>query len=163
MFKSKKSIKEYIGEVLVGSTQEHALAFVSHLRSSDMTIRRFTYHGKDTLHWEVKFQGELVCYILLDAENSDWTMMPDNSATSRFSEYPIDNVMKETAWQNLNICNNGRCGGCKQGTGNPTMVFGKEIEHVCGMAYNFTNPDAKALQLAIKMMDVRKSDIAQKV
>ncbi|MCL2194800.1 MAG: hypothetical protein FWB76_02495 [Oscillospiraceae bacterium] len=163
MFKSKKSIEEYISEVLADSQQEQALSFVSHLRASDIEIKRFTYHGKDTLHWQVKYKGELVCYILLDAEKSSWTVMPDNSATSRFADYPIDDAMKETAWQNLNICMDGQCGGCAHGTGTPKMVFGKEIAHVCGMAYNFTNPDAKALQLAIKMMDVRKGDIAKQV
>jgi len=141
MFKSKKSIEEYIGEVLANTAQAHALAFVSHLRASDMTIKRFTYHGKDTLHWEVKFQGELVCYILLDAENAEWwSIKPDNSSTSRFADYPIDDTMKEIAWQNLAICIDGHCGGCAHGTGTPKMIFGKEIEHVCGMAYDFTNP-----------------------
>ena len=159
----EKRIEDFIGEVLTGKAQEYALAFVSHLRKSEMLIERFTYHGEDTLHWEVNFQEELVCYILLDAENSSWTMMPDNSSTSRFADYTIDNDMKETAWKNLNICDDGRCGGCNQGTGTRRKVFGKEIENVCGMAYNFTNPDALALKLAIKMIDVRKDDISGKV
>jgi len=158
----KKRIEDYIGEVLTDNAQ-YALSFVSYLRASDMLIKRFTYHGKDTLHWEVNYKGELVCYILLDAETAGWTIMPDNSATSRFANYAIDDAMRETAWQNLNICKDGHCGGCKHGTGTPKMVFGKEINDVCGMAYNFTNPDATALKLAIKMMDVRKGDIAAKV
>jgi len=156
-----KRIEDFIGEVLTGNAHEYALAFVSHLQASDMLIERFTYHGEDTLHWEVRFQGKIVCYILLDAENVGWTIMPDNSSTGRFAEYSIDDAMKETAWQNLNICNDGRCGGCSQGTGARRKVFGKEIDNVCGMAYNFTNPDAMALKLAIKMMDIRKSDIIQ--
>ena len=135
------------------------MSFVSHMRVNNMTIERFTYHGEDTLHWEVKYQGKIVCFILLDVEKSGWTIMPDNSSTKRFADYPTDNKTKETAWKNLNICNDGHCGGCKQGTGTRRKVFGKEIDNVCGMAYNFTNPDSMALKLAIKMIDVRKEDI----
>ena len=159
MFKRKQQIEEFIDEVLSGNTQERALAFVTYLRTNDMAIIRFTYHGKDTLHWEVKYKGKLVCYILLDAENSGWTIKPDHSAASRFADYPIDDAMKEIAWQNLAVCVNGQCGGCEKGTGITLMTFGKEIENVCPMPYEFTNPNDFALRLAIKMMDVRKADI----
>ena len=144
--------------MLSDNSKELALAFISHLHENDMTIERFTYHGEDTLHWEVRFQGHIVCYILLDAEKSEWTILPDNSSTSRFAEYEADDCTKGTAWKNLNICNNGHCGGCGEGTGARRLAFGREIDHVCGMAYNFTNPDAMALKLAILMVDVRKKD-----
>jgi hypothetical protein len=152
-------IENYIGDMLIGDTRRNALEFVAFLRTNNMSIERFTYHGEDTFHWEVKYMDELVCYVLLDAEDSGWTIMPDNSSTGRFADYPIDETMKEIAWKNLNICVDGRCGGCDRGTGKRQMVFGKEIENVCPMAYNFTNPDTNALKLAIKMMDVRKRDI----
>jgi len=156
-----KKIENFIKEILANKAQEHALAFVSHLLANDMLIERFTYHGEDTLHWKVTLKGKIVCFILLDAENSGWTIMPDNSSTSRFADYPIDDEMKETAWRNLNICDDGRCGGCDKGTGTRKKIFGKEIDNVCGMAFNFTNPDDMALKLAIKMMDVRKGDIVE--
>ena len=53
---SEKRIEDFIGEVLTGAAQENALSFVSHLLANDMQVGRFTYHGEDTLHWEVKFQ-----------------------------------------------------------------------------------------------------------
>ena len=86
--------------------------------------------------------------------------LPDNSATSRLEDYQADEDIKEAAWKNINICHDGnRCGSCKTGRGTRIKIFGKEFDDVCGMAYNFTNPDIKALKLAIKMMDVRKNDI----
>jgi len=157
----EKRIEDFIGEVLSRNAQEHALAFVSHLRASGMVITRFTYHGEDTLHWQIKFQGENAGYILLDAENAGWTVMPVNSIKARFANYEADDAMKETAWSNLNICNDGKCGGCSAGTGARRKIFGKEIDNVCPMAYNFTNPDSTALKLVIEMMGVRKSDLAK--
>jgi hypothetical protein len=158
---SENKIENYIADVLVGDTQKNASDFIAFLRGNDMFIERFTYHGDDTLHWIIKYSDNLVCYVLLDDERQGWTIMPDNSSTGRFADYPIDEAMKEIAWKNLNICVDGRCGGCGEGTGKRLMIFGKEIENVCPMAFNFTNPDALALKLAMKMMDVRKSDIEE--
>jgi len=162
---SEKKIEDSIGEVLTGEAQENALAFVSHLRANDMLIERFVYHGEDKRHWEIKFKDEIVCYVLLndpDDETISWTIMPDNSSTNRFAEFQADDDLKEIAWNNLNICHNGNCGGCSQGTGTRKKIFGKEIDNVCGMAYNFTNPDIMALKLAKKMMDIRKSEVIGK-
>jgi hypothetical protein len=159
----KKRIEDFITEILTGDAQENALSFVSHLRTSDMQIERFTYHGEDTLHWEVKFQKGLVCYILLDSENSGWTIMPDNSSTERFSDFQADEDIREIAWKNINICHDGnRCGSCNNGRGTRIKIFGKEFDDVCGMAYSFTNPDFLALKLAKRMMDIRKSDIHER-
>ena len=158
-----KQIEDYINEILTSDAKENALSFVSHLRASDMQINRFTYHGEDTLHWEIKFQDQLVCYILLDAENPGWTILPDSSSTERFADYQADDEIKEIAWQNANVCHDGnRCGSCANGRGTRIRIFGKEIDDVCGMAYCFTNPDANALKLVRTMMDVRKSDILGK-
>ena len=160
---SEKRIEDYIGEVLNGEAKENALSFVSHLLANDMRIERFTYHGENTLHWEVKFQEELVCYILLDSENSGWTIMPDISSTEKFADFQADEELKEIAWKNANVCHDGnRCGSCANGRGTRIRIFGKEIDDVCGMAYCFANPDANALKLVRIMVDVRKSDILGK-
>lgn len=157
---SKKRIEDYVNEVLTGDAQENARSFISHLQESDMSIERFTYHGEDMLHWEITFQEDLVCYILLDAETSGWTIMPDSSSTERFADFPADDEIKAIAWENVNICHDeNRCGSCKNGRGTRIKIFGKEFDDVCGMAYNFTNPDDAAVKLAKKMMDVRKEDI----
>ena len=158
-----KKIEEHICDVLSDDTQKDALSFVSHLQANDMRIERFTYHGEDTLHWEVKFQEKLVCYILLNPENPGWTIMPDNSSTARFADFQADDDIKEVAWKNINICHDGnRCGSCANGRGTRIRIFGKEFDDVCGMAYSFTNPDTAALGLAKKMMDIRKTDILEK-
>ena len=163
--KKKKRIEDAIQNALKDDAQANALAFVAHLRTCDMRIEKFEFHGKDKLHWEVKYKGELVCYILINApdENFGWTIMPEGSLTSRFADYPLDDAWKEVAWNNLNICHDGnRCGSCAEGRGKRIKICGKEFDDVCGMAYNFTNPDAMALELAKKMMDIRKSDILSK-
>jgi hypothetical protein len=162
---SEKTIEDYITEILTGEAQENALTFVAHLRAKDMQIERFKFYGEDKLHWEIKYKDKILCYILINApdETFGWTIMPDNGSTSRFADFQLDEEMKEVAWKNLNICHDGRCGGCSEGTGRRIKVFGKEIENVCPMAYNFTNPDNMALKLAMKMMGIRKSDIFGKI
>ena len=163
---SEKRIEDFICEVLTEEAQKNALAFVAHLRASEMLIERFVYHGEDKRHWQIKYKDEIVCYILLndpDDETMSWTIMPDNSSTNRFAEFQADENIRETAWKNLNICHNGNCGGCSQGTGTRKKIFGKEIDNVCGMAYNFTNPSVMALELAKLMMDTRKNDILENI
>ena len=156
----EKIIEDYICETLKVDVKDNALSFVAYLRSNDMQINRFTYHGEDMLHWEVKFQDQLVCYILLDSENSGWIVMLDISSTERFADYDADDDIKETAWKNINICHDGnRCGSCENGRRTNIKIFGKVFDDVCGMAYNFTNPDEMSLTLLKKMIDIRKNDI----
>ena len=161
----ERKIEDFINETLTGDAQENASTFVAHLRAADMQIEKWEfYEGK--LHWEVKYNDNLVCYILINApdETFGWTIMPDNSATSRFADFQAEDDIKEAAWKSINICHDGnRCGSCKNGRGTRLKIFGKEFDDVCGMAYNFTNPDIMALKLAMKMMDIRKNDIIGKI
>ena len=158
---SEKKIEDFIREALSGEAQDNALEFAAYLRASDMLIEKFDFYGEDKLHWEVKYRDKIVCYILIEdsEETVSWMIMPDNSSTKRFADFQADEHIKEIAWNNLNICHSGNCGGCKQGTGSRRRILGKEIDNVCGMAFNFTNPDSAALEWVKKMMDIRKNDI----
>ncbi len=158
-------IENVITNVLKGDTQKNALDFVSYLKANEIPIQ------ESENYWEIKYKGECVCFIWIDGSDAvpgpwtiwsaqipgTWATWNDGKDSSEYTDFQLDEQIKETAWANVNVC--GNCGGCDLPGGSRKTVLGKEFDHLCNSAMAFTNPDIKALDCAKRMIDIRKSDI----
>ena len=157
-----KKIEEVINDVLKGDAQKNALDFVAHLRANDVPLEEADNY------WEVKYKGECLCYLFIngsDEEPGPWTIWSDQTPGSwaswddysgKSADETVDKHIKEIAWAHANVC--GNCGGsCSPGKSK--TILGKTFDNICNSTMAFTNPDAKALTCAKKMIDVRISDI----
>ncbi len=77
----------------------------------------------------------------------------DQTAANKLVEYLNDNSMdenlKQTALNKVNKC--VHCGSCSGGKSK--VVFGKEIDAVCGCTFRFDNPQMSDLPLIEYMIE----------
>lgn len=153
----EKEIEGYISETLTGTTQKSALEFASHLRVNEMEFERCQNgYWQDKLYWFVKYKTEYVCFILINGyKEKEWTIWSDDSSSNCFEDFPLDENLKEIAWENVDLC--GNCGSCSGGT--YKKIIGKEFDNVCGTTFRFANPNVLALEFIKKMVVIRKNDI----
>jgi hypothetical protein len=90
-----------------------------------------------------------------------WTIWSDDSGSTCFENFPLDDRIKEIAWKNVDICKN--CGGCNLGTGTSKIIFGREFDNVCRTTMKFINPDVKTLECLKKIVEIRKNDIRMNI
>lgn len=157
---SDKKIEEVINGVLIGDAQKNLLDLVAHLQvgeDSDFSIARNT-KGDDAL-WLTKKKDESVGVIFISGSDEfpgPWTMWVDGDPIGAHENFPIDQHVKEAAWENIAPC--GSCGGeCSPGFSK--TVFGKKFDNVCNSTLMFTNPGVSTLEYLKKIVDVRKNDI----
>lgn len=164
---SDKSIENVIGDVLHGEARRNAMDFVAHLRASGIPLE------EAESYWNVALNGKDVCFILVtgsedtpgpwtiwsDQEPGSWiTWSEDGNDSGVQAAVSVDEHTKETAWSYLNYC--ASCGGdCSPGK--RKTVLGKDFDGLCSSALAFTNPDAKGVCCAKKMVDARIRDIRE--
>lgn len=161
----ERDIENAIREVLSGDMQQNALAFTACLRAHGMQFERGGGYWADKLYWLVQYQGEYVCFILLNGPDSDetcntWTVWSDDSGSNWYEDSPLDEHLKEIGWEHVDICEN--CGGCGQPGGSDKCLWGKMFHNVCITTMRFINPDAGTLAFLKKMVEIRKNDILKK-
>ena len=160
MFEQK--IEDFIGEFLTEDTQRNALDFAAFLRANEMLFDRGTGYWDDKLYWDVKINGKIVCSIFINGlknEPDDWTIWSDDSELTWYTDFPLDDRMKEIAWKNVDFC--GNCGYCMGGT--RKNIFGKEFDNVCRRTLVFSNPDVETLVLLKKVVEISKDDILKNI
>jgi len=73
-----------------------------------------------------------------------------------------DDVLKETAWAHVRICehfiSDGKQCGCGRQPGFNRMIFGKAYENLCFAHLEFMNPDVEALENIKKLMILLKQN-----
>jgi len=158
----EQRIEAHIGEVLTGEAQKNARALVAHLRANEMRFERGKGYWADKLYWMITYQGEYVCFILLNGsedktEPAGWVIWHDDGGTNCFADFPLDQRARETAWKHVDVCAN--CGGCKQPGGTRKTIFWKQFDNVCVTPLKFVNPDAEGLACVRKMIGIRKAAI----
>ena len=154
----EQRIENLIGEVLTGDAQKNALEFFAYLRASEMLFEKGKGYWEDKLYWGIKYRDESICYILINGSEEKaepWIIWSDDSDSNWFGDFPLDEHMKEIAWENVDVCAN--CGYC--GSGTRKTIFGKEFNNVCRTTMRFINPDVEALECVKKMVEIRKNDI----
>jgi hypothetical protein len=156
-----RKIERHIRKILTGDAQKNALDFAAFLRARDMPPVRFkSNYWKDKCYWAVKCRDEYVGFVLIngygrvgdETEPEGWIFWSDNYISGLFADFPLDERMKEIAFEHVDI---GTCGG-----GITVKLFGKEFYPVCnGSTFRFDNPEGEALECAKKLVEIRKQDI----
>ena len=114
----------------------------------------------DKLYWLVKYRDEYVCFIQLDVPEcrGSWTIWSDDSASDALADVQLDERMEQIAWAHVDFC--GCCGGSCQ-PGARRTIFGRTFDGVCRTPIRFDDPDAEAIECAMRLMDIRAREIAK--
>ena len=161
---TEKSVEEVLGETLHGDIQQIAKELVVYLRANDMDFEPGKGYWENQLYWMVKYQGEYICYILVNGTGAEekfapFTVWSDDSSSAWYEAFPLDKAMKELAWKHVDFCEN--CGGsCSPGKNK--IIFGKEFHHVCRTTMRFINPDFTELACIKKMVEIRRKDVLKR-
>ena len=147
---AEKRSEDDFNEYFTGDTLKNALDFAEFLRANEMI-----YNGD----YEIHYKGKLVCYIDTPNDKSQmWRVWTVGDYNNEYEGFPINERMKEIAWENAVYC--GNCDDVDCDPGKTETIFGKEFVNVCrgadNFAMRFNNPNAEALECAKKMVDMRK-------
>lgn len=139
---------------------ECALHFLAALRREGMEFQRAGGYWADQFYWTVRYQGEPVCFLLINGKGDEAPMAPltvwtDDSGSPWYEDGPLTQQEKELCWEHVDIC--GHCGSCAGGT--QKTVFGRAFENVCRTTMCFTAPEAEELALLEKLAALRRADI----
>ena len=162
---SEQKIENFINDLLTGKARENALDFIAHLRTHEMLFERGGGYWADKFYWMVKHKDEYVCFILIGDPGGKtgsraWTVWSDDSGSDWFNRFPLDEITKKIAWENIDFCAN--CNGCKNPGGTRKTILGKSFDKVCITAMKFVSPDSEALECMKKLTEIRKFDICNR-
>lgn len=156
-----QGMEHFIKNVLTGDSQKNALHLAAYLKANELSLARGSGYWADKLYWVVTYHGECVCYVLLNdptQKTEPWIIWSDDNGSNWYSDFPLDEALKELAWKHVDFCVN--CGGaCSPKT--HKIIFGKAFRNVCRTTMRFIDPDAETLACVKKMIDIRKFDILQ--
>lgn len=156
---SERKIEDYIINELSSDDQDIALDFIEYLKNNEMEFVKDNGDcWKDKIYYWVMYKTKCVCFIAIkdpDEKENRWTVWSDDMSSDFLKNYPIEDEMKEIAWNHVDMC--GNCGSCRGGR--TKIIFGREFGRVCGCTFRFDNPDAKELLFMKKMVEIRKSEI----
>ena len=162
---SEYKIENSIADILSGDSQKYAFEFTSFLRDNEVLFERGKGYWEDKHYWMVKYKNQYICFILIGSEDkmelNSWIIWSDDSNSNWFSDFLLEEPLKETFWKNIDFC--GNCGGCKNKKGTSKKIFGKEFNNVCITTFKFTNPDLKTLECIKELVKIRKNDIQKKM
>jgi hypothetical protein len=141
---------------LSGDLQQHTLKFVFFLKDNEFSIET----EDDGNGWKIIYMNECVGHmnfvnIGIWIDTCDFG---DNSSA--------DDVLKETTWAHVRICEHFSSGGKQCGCGNQPgfnrIIFGKEHKNLCFSHLEFMNPDAETLENIKKLMLLYKQNNSNK-
>lgn len=163
---SEQGMEYIINEALSNDAQRNALALASFFRENDISCERSTIgYWANKIYFVCNYNGQSVCYISINEyEENTWYVTGDDSGDIWHENIPLDEHIKEIAWQNIGICTDySSCRSC----GNPgkmsrKMIFGKVFDNVCPVTIKFINPNEAAVECMKKVFDARKNYILNK-
>ncbi len=161
----EQTIEKIISELLDGDSKRNALDFARYLRLSEMLFKREKGYWEDKYYWGVTYNDEYVCYILISNEDKtdpeSWIVWSDDSGSNTIGDSSADERIKEILWNHVVVCEKvNRCfDGCKRSR---KVIYGREIDNVCGTAMKFINPTAETVSCIKKMAENRKYVIRSK-
>jgi len=149
---------------LGADARQNALALAAWLRAGGMRFERcHEGYWADKFYWLIKYKDEYVCFIAIngaayETEPEGWIIWSEDSGSTCFEDFPLDERTREIAWSHVDVC--GNCGFCAGGT--RKTIFGKEFNNVCRTPMIFANPDAETLECVKSIVEIRKDDIVCK-
>lgn len=155
-----KSITKLIKDTFAADYNESVLDFISFLNSQSMIFERLYGYWKNQNYYSVKYNNEVVCYILIsgtgdEAQFAPLTIWTDDSNINCYENIAIEEHLKKCAWNQVDYC--VHCGSCSGGT--QKVIFGKSFDNVCRTLIRLTNPDKEAFVLIKKLVSIRKKYI----
>lgn len=151
--KAKKPIDEEVQEFLTGETRKYAEEFISFLRENKMSPQ---WGAKDS--YNLSYKTRRVCIIKFSQGSFELRLNTqyNEEFNDVFQDEP-DEVQKFLLDTTISCFG---CGTCKPGI---TMtLLGKPMKGLCyNPVINMLNPDGKWLELAKKLVLLRKKAIAE--
>jgi len=143
------------------------------LKKAHTNLCRFLADNKFTIvpeddgnGWQIFYKNELIGHMNYDLEFTGhhaaiWIDTCDFGGSDS-----AEDVLKETTWAHVRICEHfssgGKQCGCGRQPGFSRKIFGKEYKNLCFALLEFLDPDVKALEDIKKLMLLfkqHKSDI----
>ncbi|MBQ8393885.1 MAG: hypothetical protein IJX51_09010 [Clostridia bacterium] len=157
-----KTIEEYIKESLSAEDKAIALELIKYLREKNLDFHKDEGPcWRDKIYYWVKYNnGRCVCFIAIkdpEEPNNRWTVWSDDISSEWLENYPIENELKQTAWDHVGKC--GSCGSCSGGK--PKIIFGKRYPRVCGCTFRIDNPDNDDLRFIKRMVELQIEESMQ--
>ena len=139
-------IEDVVCDKLTGDAQKNLLDFAAFLHANEISLNP----NDDGTGWAVG-KGTVGGYLILGGEEfpGPWTLW-FNSCDFKDNGTANDEL-KETAWTHTSPC--GKCNAnWEKCGGGDRIVFGRKFERRCHSPMMFTNPDAKTLEHAKKLL-----------
>ena len=157
-----KTIEEYIKESLSAEDKAIALELIKYLREKNLDFHKDDGPcWRDKIYYWVKYNNQrCVCFIAIkdpEEPNNRWTVWSDDISSEWLENYPIENELKQTAWNHVGKC--GSCGSCSGGK--PKIIFGKRYPRVCGCTFRIDNPDNDDLMFIKRMVELQIEESMQ--
>jgi hypothetical protein len=132
--------------------QKHMLNFVVYLRDNEFSIES----EDDGNGWKIIHMNRCVGHMNF-TNVGIWVDTCDFGSSDS-----ADDVLKETTWAHVRICEHFSSGGEQCGCGNQPgfnkAIFGKKYENLCFSHLEFMNPEAKTLENIKKLMFLFKQN-----
>jgi len=153
---TRLKIEDDLAAALSGDNLKYALAYVAYMKENGLA--RDTGDGN-----AFNSADGYVCQICINPSGywyawsvcmGGWDSIPYHR---EYQNFPIDERVKEYAWEHVRICSNfadkWKC-GCGFQPGKRITLFGKEFYHTCHGGVEFGDLDDETLELAKKLTDV---------
>ena len=163
---NRLKIEDIITHSLGGDLQKNALNFFAYVRENKLSVTTKNYEKGD---YVIKYRGKGLCTMRIGKDCI--TLAPYAEYTDEsFESYMKELNLQDILWDNLYKCI--RCGNrtnvCVKETGKSEetfkgytkIYFGKEFDDTCKhWNARFYNPDGKAFDCIIKMMEYKRDTI----
>jgi hypothetical protein len=164
MYDDAVTIENAVIQELNGDDQRRTLDFVAFLYSNGMQFTRCGGYWANQYYWCVRYENEDVCYILVNGKGVEaasaplaiWSETSDTSDSAWYEDFPLDERIKEIAWDNVDICAKCSPGSPCYG-GKCKTVFGRKFSNLCRCTFRFDKPDDKEIECVKKLIGIRKA------
>lgn len=156
----KDILAEIVNDTFPLLLKQQTLDFLAYLNHHSMKFERLFGYWRNQFYWQVSYDGESICYILLngtgdEAQFAPLTIWMDDSLSDTYENAYISENLKKSAWKNIDYC--VHCGSCSGGR--YRIIFGKGFDSVCRCQMKFTNPDEQEFETIRELIKIRKHSI----
>jgi len=133
--------------------KKHMLNFVFFLRDNEFLIKS----ENDGNGWKIIYMNECIGHMNF-TNVGIWIDSCDFGSGGS-----ADDVLKETTWDHVRVCeyfsSRGKQCGCGRQPGFKKLIFGKEYNNICFANLEFINPDIETMEKINKLMLLLKQNM----